>query len=92
MSNTPRTDALYLNIQQSDPDEAFNNMHDHALRLERELAAARAQERDARRFDYLQNCDPIAAQAFFFNYSSRKQRGKAIDEAIRALADEPAKE
>lgn len=38
--------------------------------------------KDAARFDYLQNAPVVEAQAFFWNYASRKQRAEAIDEAI----------
>jgi hypothetical protein len=42
------------------------------------------QVKDAERFQYLQNCDPVEAQAFFWNYSSRTERAKAIDVARAA--------
>jgi len=41
--------------------------------------------RDAERFQYLQNCGHVKAQAYFWNYESRKQRAKAIDDDIAAL-------
>jgi hypothetical protein len=42
--DTPRTDELYLNVQQHPSVEfAFDKMHDHALQLERELTAAQAE-------------------------------------------------
>jgi multidrug resistance efflux pump len=47
--------------------------------LKAKLAEA---EKDAKRFNKLQNMDPKKAQAFFWNYLSRKQRAKAIDAAI----------
>lgn len=43
------------------------------------------QEQDAKRFQFLQNICKEQAQAFFWNYTSRKQRAKAIDEAIDNL-------
>lgn len=39
--------------------------------------------KDAERFRYLQNLDAKDAQAFFWNYQSRKQRAAAIDAALR---------
>lgn len=48
-------------------------------RLRRELEALR---RKAARFDHLQNAPVVEAQAFFWNYSSRSARAKAIDRAI----------
>ena len=41
-----------------------------------------AQERDAARFQYLQNIPVLYAQAFFWNHSSRKQRAATIDAAM----------
>ena len=38
--------------------------------------------KDAERFVFLQNLATEKAQAFFWNYTSRKQRAKAIDEAM----------
>ncbi|MGI9142244.1 MAG: hypothetical protein ACR2IJ_03535 [Fluviibacter sp.] len=40
-------------------------------------------EADAARFEYLQNIPVIEAQSFFWNYSSRKRRAKAIDDAMK---------
>jgi hypothetical protein len=40
---------------------------------------------DAARFQYLQNCPPIEAQAYFWSYGSRTERRKAIDAALAAL-------
>ena len=45
--------------------------------------------RDAARFRYLQNAMPLEAQAFFWLYESRKQREKAIDEAIEESKRDP---
>jgi hypothetical protein len=45
---------------------------------------------DAERFRYLQRLEPRRAQAFFWVYSSRAQRAKAIDRAIaqeRAMSE-----
>lgn len=42
--------------------------------------------RDAMRFRYLQNIEPLKAQAFFWNYTSRRQRKKAIDQAMKEEA------
>lgn len=38
---------------------------------------------DAERFRFLQALPPARAQAFFWNYGSRKRRAEAIDVAIR---------
>ena len=38
---------------------------------------------DAERFIQLQNMPPVEAQAFFWRFTSRKQRAKAIDAAIK---------
>ena len=43
------------------------------------IAALKAAEADAGRFQYLQNLPAKEAQAFFWNWSSRKDRAKAID-------------
>ena len=55
------------------------------LRIELEQAEARAAyfRKDAERFVYLQNCPLVEAQSFFWNWTSRKQRAKAIDAAIK---------
>ena len=45
---TPRTDELYLNIQQADEDVAFNAMHDLARQLELEIAALTRERDEAR--------------------------------------------
>jgi hypothetical protein len=44
VTDTPRTDAAYDRIDQSGGDgyEMFDEMHEHARQLERELAEARA--------------------------------------------------
>lgn len=47
--------------------------------LQAKLAAA---EKDAERFEALQNMPIEQAQAFFWNFSSRTERAKAIDSAI----------
>ena len=51
-----------------------------------QFAAAQARikelEKDAARFQYLQNIPVKDAQAFFWNYASRKQRAAAIDSAM----------
>jgi hypothetical protein len=47
---------------------------------------------DAARFQYLQNCPPIEAQAYFWNYGSRTERRKAIDAALAALTGGKADE
>jgi hypothetical protein len=44
-------------------------------------------EKDAVRFRALQNMPAEQAQAFFWNYSSRKQRAKAIDKYIKENAE-----
>lgn len=43
-------------------------------------------EKDAARFRHLQNIDPKNAQAFFWTYSSRTERRKAIDADMAAAA------
>jgi hypothetical protein len=86
-SDTPRTDALiaeakdYLarNTSHGAHLAQMNILANHACQLERELAEAR---RDARRFQHLQNAPVVEAQAYFWNYQSRKQRAAAIDAAI----------
>lgn len=50
--------------------------------LMREAAEAKRIRENAARFVYLQNIDPSKAQAFFWNYTSRKEREKAIDLAM----------
>ena len=55
------------------------------VELEDENEALR---KDAERFQYLQNCDQKIAQAFFWNYSSRKARAKAIDAAMEKENDQ----
>lgn len=45
--------------------------------------------KDAARFRFLQNLPVVTAQAYFWNFSSRKQRAEAIDEDM--LAAEVAK-
>ena len=54
-----------------------------------DLARAEIQwlQKDANRFRFLQNCHHVEAQTFFWNYHSRTQRAKAIDQA-RAAATE----
>jgi hypothetical protein len=43
--------------------------------------------RDAARFQFLQNLPAVEAQVFFWNYTSRKQRAEAIDKAMARAAD-----
>lgn len=38
---------------------------------------------NSRRFEFLQNLPVVQAQAYFWNYSSRKQRAQAIDQDMR---------
>jgi len=45
--------------------------------------------KNAARFAYLQSISPVEAQAFFWNYSSRKQRAAAIDAAIKLRVSPP---
>ena len=40
--------------------------------------------KDAHRFQFLQNIDPKDAQAFFWNFTSRRERAKAIDRAMQS--------
>lgn len=56
-----------------------------SVRLSMHNAVAKAVDsvqRDAERFRFLQNLDPVEAQAFFWNWSGRRNRAKAIDRAI----------
>ena len=56
-----------------------------AALIQREMEAENAELRkDAERFQYLQNLSVKDAQAFFWNYTSRKQRAAAIDKARSA--------
>jgi len=59
----------------------------HAAEL-RKLTALRSRlkraEKDVKLFAYLQNCPVVEAQAFFWNYKSRKQRAQAIEMAAKA--------
>lgn len=43
--------------------------------------------RDAERFRYLQSLPAHKAQAFFWNYTSRRERAKAIDVAMAATKE-----
>lgn len=52
--------------------------------LEEKLANA---QKNADRFNYLQNIDPKDAQAFFWNFNSRRQRAAAIDASIAKEAE-----
>lgn len=56
----------------------------HALLGAAANARAEANEKDARRFRHLQSIDFVKAQQFFWNFSSRLDRAKAIDAAIAA--------
>lgn len=53
---------------------------------DRAIARIAELERDAARFVWCQN-HPKEAQAMFWNYSSRKDRAKAIDAAIDSQRD-----
>lgn len=60
--------------------QSYSDKYDKRIaELEAQLAEA---QKDAERFKALQDMDPKKAQAFFWNYTSRKQRAKAIDEAM----------
>jgi hypothetical protein len=48
------------------------------------IALLQAEGRDAARFQHLQNIPVVEAQAFFWRYSSRRERAKAIDASITA--------
>ena len=50
-------------------------------RLERE-----AVDKDAARYRFLQGLHRVRAQAYWWNYSSRRERNKAIDKAILEAA------
>lgn len=50
MTDTLRTDDLYLNVQQADEDTAFNAMHDLAMSLELELIAEKEKHEAAASF------------------------------------------
>lgn len=50
-------------------------------RAEHFKAECEGLRQDAERFQYLQNIPVVVAQQFFWNYSSRKERAKAIDSA-----------
>ena len=69
--------------------EAGDTLGDRLDEFERIKSAERRaaeSEKDARRFQGLQNMPVKDAQAFFWNYSSRKQRAAAIDAAIASEA------
>lgn len=55
--------------------------------LRAQLASA---AKDAARFNHLQNMPRTLAQALFWQFESHKQRARAIDEAIAALASNAA--
>lgn len=65
--------------------EALDGLAARIAELEAQVAGM---VRDAGRFRKLQNMPPIMAQALFFQYGSRKQRAKAIDEIDAALQGE----
>lgn len=50
----------------------------------RRLYARRREARDAARYRHLRELSVVQAQAFFWTYTSRSQRDKAIDVAIGA--------
>lgn len=50
----------------------------------------RAFIKDAVRFRKLQEMSPIVAQQFFWNFSSRRERAKAIDAFVLPNPDTPA--
>ncbi len=51
-------------------------------RVDEEIAAVHELADDAKRFRALQSMDHVKAQAFFWNYRSRKERAAAIDKAM----------
>jgi len=56
--------------------------HELMTRAEQAESRAAANEKDAQRFNHLQNLPIVEAQAFFWTYASRKQRAAAIDAAM----------
>ena len=91
MSDTPRTDVQkqYLAFELDENGVMIPVVRkDFACELERENARLRE---DAERYRWLQNQPVPIAQAFFWNYQSRKQRSKAIDKARHVLRDTEAK-
>lgn len=66
-------------------DAARQRIQDALLSFSAQLAEKKAEceglRQDAERFQYLQNIPVVVAQQFFWNYSSRKERAKAIDSA-----------
>lgn len=75
-------------LEPADPDSENTvsaSVADLRVILERFHAlAVAAYKADAERFKYLQNLPVKDAQAFFWNYTSRKQRAAAIDKARSA--------
>ena len=54
---------------------------------DRHMEAAKALEKDAARFRYLQDLPASKAQAFFWNWSSRRERSRAIDSAMSSTGE-----
>lgn len=68
-----RTENAQLNL-------SLQATYDERQEVLGELRAENAAlQSDARRFQALQNMDRVKAQAFFWQYESRKQRAAAID-------------
>lgn len=62
-------------------EEAWAEMQEQIDQLS---AQVKKLEVDAACFNYLQNCDRIKAQAYFWNFESRKQRKKQLLEDMKA--------
>lgn len=85
------TEALHQDARaltgadQSIAGALLRRLADALLSLSAQLAEKKAEceglRQDAERFQYLQNIPVVVAQQFFWNYSSRKERAKAIDSA-----------
>ena len=71
------------------PEDATKDWNRRSPDLTQPLTQSVALARDAARYRFLTNLPKVQAQAFFWNWDSRKERAKAIDAAIdRALAEE----
>ena len=76
-------DAGYWNSpEQCEVADMIKNLRSQVKVLEKLKTENESLRKDAERFQYLQNCDQKIAQAFFWHYSSRKARAKAIDAAM----------
>lgn len=81
-----RTFEYLLNAMEFAALQDNPSKHGYTSKRRAVLDYVARQERDAKRFNILQNISRHLAQAFFWNYESRRERAKQIDKVAYLAA------